>query len=671
MIEAVAAVAALVFVPGAGASLALAAPGAISVEGRIALAFGLGYGLVAGLATLLALAHAFSRPTFTAGVVLATIAVWVLALRRAPARTHAAALVRQVREEPFVLAAGLALLLAVAVTRPLYPAEASLAVRSTWRYWADGLEVAAAGHVPTVAPQWGIEIPATVSKVVFNVFEGGVSLLLGPEPLPAMHAIFTVVAIGFVAALLGLARELGLGLAAPLVPALFVLVPDGFPLSQEIAREFKLFTAENVGRMAAFSAVIVGIYALRGRERWVPAVVCGALLAAAGLSHLVPTMVAGAVLALFGVAYVLVNRGRLGTSVARGAIVALVFGVAYVGTLALSGGDLGLQRATSGGQFAGLPAEVDPTLSFSHGRYVDREPTTGSFFIPPRELVGRYAEDTFDRPNHGKIGVGLLALLGLATAVAVWFDRRLFIAAAVAWGLAGTILAVAFLFSFRYDTLIPANFGVRRLYDYVVVPPALLLPLLVEAIARPLARRTRIVAPAVALAVAAVAVGFTVGRLPGDRSLGRAEAGKEVFARVAEYVPCDARMLANTRTAGSWEAWTGRLAVTEGMSPFLRPEVMGRILPILVEANEFFRHPQENVDFLEEQRVDYLVVVSPGVWFGWGGTGRNPQPDDADRIAALPGVRELFRGERVAIFAVGAQEADASGGQPDRCPLPV
>jgi hypothetical protein len=59
------------------------------------------------------------------------------------------------------------------------------------------------------------------------------------------------------------------------------------------------------------------------------------------------------------------------------------------------------------------------------------------------------------------------------------------------------------------------------------------------------------------------------------------------------------------------------------------------------------------------------------VWFGWGGTGRNPQPDDADRIAALPSMRELFRGERVAIFAVGAQEADASGGQPDRCPLPV
>jgi hypothetical protein len=128
-------------------------------------------------------------------------------------------------------------------------------------------------------------------------------------------------------------------------------------------------------------------------------------------------------------------------------------------------------------------------------------------------------------------------------------------------------------------------------------------------------------------------------------------------------------MLANTRTAGSWEAWTGRGAITEGMSPFLRPEVMAGILPILVGANDFFKDPQAHQDYLADQRVQYLVVVSPGIWFGWGGTGRNPQPDDAAKIAALPGVTQLHRDKRVAIFAVGRQPAVPAGGLPSRCPV--
>ena len=184
MIAAILLVGALVLVPGAGASLALAPPGEITVEGRIGLAFGLGYGVVAGVATALALAHVFSRPAFIVGVILATIGVWLLALRRAPAREHAAKLAEQARETPFVLGAGLALLLAVAVTRLFYPIENSLAIRSAWRYWADGLEVASAGHIPTTAAQWGIGDPATVSKLVLNNFEGGVSYFLGPSRSP-------------------------------------------------------------------------------------------------------------------------------------------------------------------------------------------------------------------------------------------------------------------------------------------------------------------------------------------------------------------------------------------------------------------------------------------------------------------------------------------------------
>ena len=305
----------------------------------------------------------------------------------------------------------------------------------------------------------------------------------------------------------------------------------------------------------------------------------------------------------------------------------------------LSGGDLGLQRATSHASFSGLPPKVDPTLSFSHGKYVDLEPKHGHFFIPPREIVGRYAEDTIDRPTYGKVGLGFLAVLFVASVVAAWFERRLFIVLTVAWGLAGTILTVALLFSYRYDTLIPANFGVRRLYDYAVIPPALVIPALIEAAAAPFARRRRFVIPAVAVAAGVLAVTAAALRTPGDKPSQRAEAGKKVFASVTRYVPCDARMLANTRTAGSWEAWTGpRCDHRRDVAlPAPRGDGGGSCRSSWARTTSSKTRRRTRTTSAE-QRVQYLVVVSPGIWFGWGGTGRDPQPDDAAKIAALPGV---------------------------------
>jgi hypothetical protein len=188
-------------------------------------------------------------------------------------------------------------------------------------------------------------------------------------------------------------------------------------------------------------------------------------------------------------------------------------------------------------------------------------------------------------------------------------------------------------------------------------------------VTRPLAARNRATVAALALVAAVLAVAAVIDRTPRDRSLSRADAGIAVAERVAEVVPCDARMLANARTAGFWEATTGRRAVTEGMAPFLRPGVLERILPILVAANEFFDHPQANQDFLARQRIQYLVVVKPDVWFGWGGTGRGPAPRDAEKIQSLPGVHPVFRDRRVSIFAVGSTDLQATDRQPRRCPV--
>jgi hypothetical protein len=669
MTVAIIVIGALILVPGAGAALAFAPPGAISIESRIALVFGLGYALVAGVAILLALAHVFSRPTYVAGVVLATAAVWSVALRRVSPRVYASTLRAQAREAPFALAAGLALLLAFAVSRFFYPAGSTLAIRSAWRYWADGLEVAAAGHIPGKAAQWGTEIPTTVSKVVLNTFEGGVSFLLGPEPLPAMHGILIVAAVGLVAALLALGRELGLGIFAPLVPVLTVLVPERVPFSHEMSIDLKSYTAEDIGRMAAFCALLTGIYAVRARDGRGPVVVTGALLAVAGLTHLVPTLVVGAMLVFFAPAALLVDRVGLRRAVVRGAGIAAVFGICFLGVLGLSGGDLGLQRATSGAAFAGFPPGVDPTRSFSAGKLVAGPEKEGHFLIPPREILRRYAEDVVGSAGAAWFGVLTLAVLALGTVAIVVRARSLIPLAAVAWGLVATTLAVAFFFSFRYDTVIPGNFALRRLYDYIALVPALLVPAVLTTLTRPLAGRNRAAVAALTLVTVLLSLAAVVDRTPRDRSLSSADAGVAVTERVAEVVPCGARMLANARTAGFWEATTGRRAVTEGMAPFLRPGVLERILPVLVGANEFFDHPQANRDFLARQRIQYLVVVKPNVWFGWGGTGRGPAPSDAEKIASVPGVHPIFSDRLVSIFAVGSTDLRVTDRQPRHCPV--
>ena len=658
--------AALLLVPGVGAALAVAAPGALSIESRLALAFGLGYALVAGVATLLALARVLGRPAFIAGLVLVTAGVWVLAFLRASPRAHAAALRDQAREAPVTLAAGLALLLAVAVTRLFYRPELNLSLAAPWRYWADGLEVAAAGRVPEESSQWGTEIPTTVSKVLFNAFEGGVSFLLGSDPLEPMQGILAIAAVGLTAALLAVGRELGLRLLAPLVPALALFLPAWLPFSRAFAVDLNAFKAENVGRMVAFCALVAGIAYLRGKGGPGLAAIGGALLAVAGLTHLVPALVAGLMLTLYGLATVVASRGELRRVLVGVGATAAAFVVLYLGVLGLAGGDLGFQRATSGSGFAGLPSTIDPTSSFARQRFVESPPDR-RFYIRPADLAERFATQTIRLDESVRLAALVLAALALATISMVLLDRTLLPLGIVAWGAAGTVLAVGLFFSYRYGTLIPANFGPRRLFGYMALLPVLLVPGFLEAVAAPLARRKSRVRAALPLAACAVAIAAAVAHVP-DGSLPRAESGLSVVERVAEVVPCDARMLPNARTAGSWQATIARRSIVEGMAPYLRPEVMADVLPLLVDAREFFRRPEAHGDLLSREQVDYVVFVQPGPWIGTAG-GIIPADGDLAALRALPGLRPVYEDEELSVFAVGDEAETQAASLPRRCPL--
>jgi hypothetical protein len=666
-VAATAVIAALVLLPGAGAALAFGAPGSVSIESRIALAFGLGYTLVAGTATLLALVHLLVLPAFVLGVVLVAALAWILALRRAPPRRHASALAAQAREEPYVLAAGLAVLLAIAATRPLSPVETSLAVRSSWRYWADGLELAAAGHVPAETSQWGLEIPTTVSKVALNAFEGGVSFLLGADPLAPMHGILVVTTVGLAAALLALGRELGLSVFAPLVPALVVLTSSKLPLSHAIASDVPYYKAENLGRMVAFAALVAGIHAVRSRSR-AGALVTGGVFAVAGLTHLVPALVAGTILLLYGAASIILARGGLRSVLGTGAVVAAVSATGYVVVIGSSGGDLGFQRVTGEGS-SSIPASgEDPSLSFLNGEVTPKLARDGHFLISPRTLVGRYWAQTSSRMSG--VGPALLgvAVLALASVFMVVAMRALFPLVLIAWGLVTVILAVAVLFSFLYDTVVPGGWGARRLYSYSGLVPALLVPGLLEALTSVWVGRRRLVVAALSLLAGLAGVVAALDRFPRDRPPASAQRGLAAIDRVAESVPCDARILANAFTAGTWEALSGRPAVSEGHAPYLRGDVLHRVLPVVIGASEFFADPVAHRSFLVQHGVEYVVVVQPGVRVG-DGKPRRAHPDDARTIAMLPGLEPIKRDRRVSIFSVPPHGERPVDRQPERCPL--
>ena len=111
------------------------------------------------------------------------------------------------------------------------------------------------------------------------------------------------------------------------------------------------------------------------------------------------------------------------------------------------------------------------------------------------------------------------------------------------------------------------------------------------------------------MAVAVVAVAIAASTPPrGASALERAGFG--VMTALARTVPCNARILVNVRTAGSFEVLAGRTSVDEGMAPYLRPSVLRRVLPIVLGAKAFFRDPASNRAFIENQHVDAVLVVA-------------------------------------------------------------
>jgi hypothetical protein len=615
-VRAVLALTLLVIVPGLGASVAAFGPGRLRIATRLASMFAFGYALVGAVSFILAILRILNPTTFFAVLGVTTAVLWFLGLRTASPADHGRALAAEVRGDPFPIVVGLLVVACMAIVALSFSPLLNLGPSASWRYWVDGREIADAGRIPAASLQYGMLLPPTVSKVFLNAFEAGASYAVGVNPLPALGALAWLAAVGLAAALWSMGREMGLRLTAPLLPLLLVMNRDF--LTAEPTLDLFRFKAEAIGRMTAFCAVALIVPAIRDRVWRRESVAGGVLLGITAGTHLVPTAVAAAILASYVAARLLLDRRRaVLTMAALAACIGVIVGLAI---LFLPSGDIGFQGAVGNRQYASFGPNFDPTRYLLAG-VVSQRPhrPTGRFYLAPTAIVENYVVRATRISRSSRLGRHLFVPLeyllvvgGPATAVAMllWFPSSLKPLGLVAWGLGAFLIAGTLYFSARYDLYVLARFGERRLFDYAAFPVGLMGLAIVEAGAYRLGRRfrPRAAVAAVSSLVLLVAVLLVPGALPGARTI-PTTSRLEALEWLRQNTPCDARILASQRTTGIFEAVTGRAAVTEGMAPYLRPQILAPVVQVLLGARAFVEHPGENADFLTTHGIDYVVVL--------------------------------------------------------------
>ncbi|MBI4260026.1 MAG: hypothetical protein HY658_05625 [Actinobacteria bacterium] len=654
----------LLAVPGAALSVAAFGPGRLPATTRLALVLPLGYAVAATVALALALAGVLSAPSFMASLAVATIALVAVAWRWRDLRGQPSALRRELSDEPVLAALAVLVPAAVMVSRLLVPEVLNLGDYTPFRYWSDGLEVAAAGGIPARSMQWGEMLPTATSKVGLNSFHGAMALVLGRGPFAPMGALLAVSGAALAGATLAFGRELGLRYTAALLPILlFANLSIG---NVEQTLDLSGFRAEAWGRVTALAAAALAVRAMRTPREgsWLPeALAAGGLLGLGATTHLVPTAVVGGLFLAYGAARAAVDR-RVVPVLRAGAVVAATAAVLGGAVLVAAPGDPGFRGPGNPGVYAelarelGFPPSFDPTLYLARGE-LDQEPrtSTSAFYVPPSETVERFSESIVGSAE-GTGPPGWAVLLAAAVALGVVMalgtpDLRAAAAGTAAFGIG--LLLVALAFSHRYDVFALAMFGERRLFDYTAVVGWLLLLAVVETGAVRLRGRVPVTATAVVtLAVAAVLVPASIPREREERLVTAVPA----LEWIAENVPCDGRVLADRRTLGTFEATTGRIGVIEGMGPYFRIPVLKVALARIVEAREFLAGPLDDSTFLAKYDVAVVVVTSTGGGL-LGGASRLTRVA-RDRLANATFLEEVLATETVTVYRV----LDFDGGTP-------
>jgi hypothetical protein len=147
--------------------------------------------------------------------------------------------------------------------------------------------------------------------------------------------------------------------------------------------------------------------------------------------------------------------------------------------------------------------------------------------------------------------------------------------------------------------------------------------------------------------VASLAVAFIPFHGPPPDKVRFQRGSVEALEWIGQHVPADARMVASRRTAGTFDATVGRVSVTEGMTPFLRPAMLKPVVDLLIQARHFFHFPVTNRRFLVEQRVSYVLFIKGNAL---GSQSRLLGDPDEERLQAAPFLRLVYRGPAADVF---------------------
>lgn len=668
-------------VPGLGITLALQPPGSASLPVRIALAFAFGYATIALTSLALALGNVLTPAPLLVTVGAVSVLAWVFAIRRGKAHLQA---IRDDVRRAWSRYVTLVLVLAGAVAARLtFVTPLTNFSQTVARYWADGLEIADAHGIPAHTLQWGQLLLPTKSKIALNTFNATMSLLLGRGPLVPAGALLFVLSIAIVFGAYGLAEEFGLRLLAPILPVLLFF--NGLVGNTHLTVDLRQNHAENWGRFTVLAALILAVRALKPREdpggpgnaEHSPlgsrreAVLAGVLFGVTAGTHLVPTVVGLTLAGSYALMQMVVGGGvarTLRTSALALAAASVVGGVILI----LPRGDLGFQGASGDAAYAairtelGLPSTFDPTLYLVFGN-VDKA-SAGFPYSPndvlldfSRQVLGHNAPEASAKlSTAAAVLPSLLAALGVGLLL-VFGDRDLRAMAGASALFALLLVAVAALFAARYHLFALETFGNRRLFDYVLIPFALVAIGLGELLLRRLGRaaevpgRRRWVKPAAAgvLSVAIAAALMPSSRM-GSRGNGAA-ADLALVTWVGQHTPCEGRILADRRTLGTFEALDGRAAVLEGMGPHVRPDVLLIALSQMFRAEEFFADPSAGRAYLQENGVAYVVTTRPGhMIFGWW----HVYPSQTMVTITAPFLKNVFQNDAGTVYEVVGFQPD-------------
>lgn len=642
----------LLAVPGIPAALAAFRPGQVSVVTRLAAAFGLGYAAAGGCAFVLSAAHIFRLSIFMPLWVVVSVALWLLAARRASLREHGQAILADIREQPLPLLMGALVLLAVVAVHLGFLRYLG---GPHYVYYLNGVEIANSHGVPSQTLEYGQSWPPATDKVFLDAFTGAL-VLFSANPLIGPGVLVVLAVIGAGLGLWASAWELGLRRTGGLLALL--LLGNGLLFNTQFSNGFAEYRAEDFGRAVAFCALALGIVAIR-EAGWRTAVIAGVVLAAASGSHLIPVVVVVLALTCIGVARLLYDAGwraRLAT-LRRGLIVGGCGAVLGAVIRVFAGGAFGLGGASNQSAYNAIHTRFDPTAYLYTGQFLPRDPSPGLLrpYMAPRAVVKGFVSSGLGISlPWGQVLLLFVAALAVSIALFVFVKSDLRIAGLVGLGIFAGLVIVALAFDYRYHIYIDATFGQRRLGSYSSVGLILAGLAVLEGITL---LAERIALPVMIAAVTVPVVFLTAWLLPSSSKSSYNDwvsSQRLMFANwVRTHTPCGARFLVNQRSEGTMTSLTGRVNLAEGMGPFLRPDKMAYVDSLMLNARSFYLHPLSNEAFLRQQNITYVVVAKVYLLLGYMG------PESSYRMHALntaPFLHRVLNTSSVAVYRVaGAQ----------------